>query len=140
MESARLWFARIVVFYGVLIFGFLAWMYIFEPLDHLARFGVSATGSPESVNFFRVAIGALFLGQAIVAFWGLAMPANLVNSLKIIVFFLGCTVSMRIFGIVVDGVSELQITELRDEGISWLFFVAALIGCPREESPREESP
>ena len=135
MLTARLWFARLVVVYGLLIFGFLAWMYVFEPLDHIEGFGVSANGSPESVNFFRVAIGALFLGQAVIAAWGLARPANLVNSLKIIVFFLGCTVAMRIFGIVVDGMSELQITELRDEGISWLFFVAALITCPRPDDP-----
>ncbi len=131
METARLWFARLVVGYGVLIFGFLAWLYIAEPLDHIANFGVSASGSQESIAFFRVAIGALFLGQALVAVWGLSRPANLVSSLKIIVLFLGCTVALRVLGIVSDGVTELQISELRDEGTSWLFFVLALITCPR---------
>lgn len=133
MLKARLWFARIVVLYAVLIFSYLGWMYAIEPLDHISGFGISAEGSPQSANFIRVSVAALFLGQAIVAVWGLARPANLINSLKILVLFLGCTVAMRIFGIVVDGISELQITELRDEGISWLFFVAALITCPRSD-------
>ena len=98
METARLWFARLVVLYGVLIFSFLAWNYIANPLDNIAMFGSSATGSPESIAFFRVTAGALFLGQALVALWGLVFPSNLLNSLKIIVLFLGCTVVMRLFG------------------------------------------
>jgi len=131
MLQARLWFARVVALYAVLIFSYLGWLYAVEPLDHISGFGISAEGTPESANFIRVSVAALFIGQAIIAVWGLARPANLINSLKILVLFLGCTVAMRIFGITVEGVSDLQITELRDEGISWLFFVVALIGCPR---------
>jgi len=133
MLQARLWFARIVVLYAVLIFSYLGWMYAVEPLDHISGFGISAEGSPQSANFIRVSVAALFLGQAIVAVWGLARPTNLVSSLKILVLFLGCTVAMRLFGITVEGVSDVQITELRDEGVSWVFFVAALITCPRPD-------
>ncbi len=133
MLQARLWFARIVALYAVLIFGYLGWIYAVEPLDHISGFGVSAEGSPESANFIRVSVAALFLGQAIVGVWGLVRPANLISSLKILVLFLGCTVAMRVFGIVVEGISDVQVTELRDEGISWLFFVAALLTCPRSD-------
>lgn len=135
MFTARLWFARLVVVYGVLVFGFLTWIYTVAPLNYIEMFGVSANGVPESIAFFRVTVAALFAGQAIVAAWGL-LPGNLLNSLKILVLFLGLTVAMRVFGIVVDGLSETQISELRNEGISWLFFVVALITCPRESELR----
>jgi hypothetical protein len=44
--------------------------------------------------------------------------------------FNGCIVAGRLLGIVIDGPSALQLSELRDEGLSWLFFVAAFIVLP----------
>lgn len=133
MHSARLWFARLVTAYAALIFVFLAWLYIAEPLAHIEKFGISATGVPESINFLRAGPGALFLGMSVAAGYGLARPTRLVDCLWVIVLFDGCVVLVRLLGIVVDGVTPLQLTELRDEGISWLFFVAALAAHPRDE-------
>ncbi|MFQ5634778.1 MAG: hypothetical protein ACE5G3_05565 [Gammaproteobacteria bacterium] len=45
MNTPRLWFARLVTLYAVLIFCFLAFLYIFEPLEHIARFGIAASGA-----------------------------------------------------------------------------------------------
>lgn len=132
MTTARLWFARIVTFYALLIFSFLAYLYVIEPLDHIANFGISAAGTPESINFLRAGPGALFAGLAITAAFGLVRPRHLVHSLWVIVLFDACVVAVRLFGIAVDGVTELQLSELRDEGVSWLFFVAALLAHPRE--------
>jgi hypothetical protein len=42
----------------------------------------------------------------------------------------GCIVFGRLLGIALDGVTPLQLTELRDEGVSWLLFLAAFITCP----------
>lgn len=126
MQMARLWFARIVVTYALLIFVFLAWLYIAEPLDHIARFGISASGVPESINFLRAGPGALFLSMAIVSAWGLARPAQLATCLRFLILVNGCVVAVRLLGIAVDGITPLQLTELRDEGLSWLLFVAAL--------------
>jgi hypothetical protein len=131
MNNARLWFARLVTVYAALIFTFLAFLYIAEPLDHIAKFGISASGVPESINFLRAGPGAFFAGMAIVAAYGLARPARLVNCLIILVLFNACVVALRLYGIAVDGVTPVQLTELRDEGISWLFFVAALLAYPR---------
>lgn len=132
METVRLWFARLVVAYGLLIFVFLAWLYVAEPLDHIERFGITASGTPESINFLRAGPGALFLSMAIASGWGLLRPARLVNSLQFLVFVNGCVVAVRLLGIAVDGVTPIQLTELRDEGLSWLVFVAALAACPRK--------
>lgn len=130
--AARLWFARLVMLYAAAIFCFLAYLYVIEPLDHIARFGIGANGSPESINFLRAGPGALFSGMALTAIYGLLVPQRLLTCLWIVVAFNGCVVAVRLLGIAVDGVSPLQLTELRDEGISWLFFVAALIACPRD--------
>lgn len=131
MYEARLWFARIVMLYALLIFAFLASLYVFAPLDHIARFGISASGVPESMNFLRAGPGALFLGMMLFAGYGLARPGRLADCLRVLVILNGCVVAVRLFGIAVDGMSPLQLTELRDEGVSWLFFVAALIAQPR---------
>ena len=131
MQNTRLWFARIVAVYALAIFAFLAYLYVAEPLENIARFGISASGVPESINFLRAGPGALFAGMAITAAYGLARPARLLSCLWILVVFNGCVVAVRLLGIAVDGVTPLQMSELRDEGLSWLLFVAALVAHPR---------
>jgi hypothetical protein len=133
MNKARLWFARIIVAYALLIFAFLAYLYILEPLKHIAGFGISATGVPESVNFLRAGPGALFLGMALFSAYGLVRPRQLRTCLWVLVVFNACVVAVRFFGIAVDGVTAKQLSELRNEGLSWLLFVAALLACPREK-------
>lgn len=122
----RLWFARAVVVYGLLIFSFLGYLYLAEPLQHIERFGISASGVPESIAFLRVGPGAMFLFLAVTALYGLMRKQMLRTSLIILVVFNACVVGARLFGIAHDGVSAMQLTELRDEGASWLLFVAAL--------------
>lgn len=133
MYNLRLWFARIIVTYAFLIFTFLAYLYIFEPLEHIAGFGISATGVPESINFLRAGPGALFLGMALFAAYGLARPRGLYSCLWVLVVFNACVVAVRLFGIGVDGISPMQFRELRNEGLSWLLFVASLVAFPRQK-------
>ena len=134
MKNTRLWFARIVTFYAVLIFSFLAYLYIAEPLDHIAKFGIAASGVPESVNFLRTGPGALFAAMALTAIHGLARPNRLLACLWVLVLFNGCVVAARLFGMIIDGVTPIQLSELRDEGLSWLLLVAALIAHPGPET------
>lgn len=131
MLTARLWFARLVALYALLIFCFLSYLYLVEPLDHIARFGISASGAPESVTFLRTAPGAMFLAMAIFAATGLARPRLLATALWGLVIVDGCVVAARLAGIGVDGVTPMQLSELQDEGVSWLLFVAALAAHPR---------
>ena len=133
MYNVRLWFARIIVAYALLIFTFLAYLYIFEPLEHIAGFGISASGIPESINFLRAGPGALFLGMALFSAYGLARPGGLYSCLWVLVIFNGCVVAVRLFGIAVDGISPIQLTELRNEGLSWLLFLASLVAFPRQK-------
>lgn len=123
----RLWFARTIAAYATLIFAFLGTLYLAEPLDHIAKFGISATGSPESIAFLRVGPGAMFAFLALTALYGLLRPRYLRTSLIVLVVFNACVIGARLYGIVQDGATPIQLSELRDEGLSWLLFVAALI-------------
>lgn len=76
---------------------------------------------------------ALFAGMAITAAYGLIRPSKLLACLWVLVLFNGCVVAVRLYGIAVEGLTPLQLTELRDEGVSWLFFVAALVAYPRDK-------
>ena len=138
MLKARIWFARIVMVYATLIYSFLAYLYVFEPMQHIARYGITASGAPEAVNFIRVIAGSLFAGMALASLFGLVRPTYLKTCFGIIVLFNGCIVAGRLLGIVVDGSSALQLTELRDEGISWLFFLAAFIVLPEKNNTTEK--
>ena len=127
----RLWFARIIAIYATLIFTFRGPLYLAEPLDHIAKFGISATGSPESIAFLRVGPGAMFAFLALTALYGLLRPRYLRTSLIVLVVFNACVIGARLYGIVQDGATPIQLSELRDEGLSWLLFTAALFALPR---------
>jgi hypothetical protein len=131
MTVARLWFARAVMLYALAIFAYLGILYFLEPQAHIARFGVSISGSPESLNFIRTGPGAMFTALAVTALYSLARPQRLLACLWFVVVLNACVVAGRLYGISTEGVSPMQLSELRDEGLSWLVFVAALLAYPR---------
>jgi hypothetical protein len=135
MTRVRLWFARAVMLYALLIFAYLGALYFIEPQAHIARFGVSISGAPESLNFVRTGPGAMFVALAVTALYGLVRRQHLLACLWFVVLLNACVVAGRIYGIATEGVDPLQLSELRDEGLSWISFVAALIVCPRAVQP-----
>jgi hypothetical protein len=126
--------------YALLIFSFLGYLYMIEPADHIARFGVSVSGAPESVNFLRAGPGAMFTALALTALYGLLRPRRFLACLWFVVVLNACVVAGRLYGMATEGLSPLQLTELRDEGLSWLLFVAALMVYPRNPPPGEKLP
>ena len=69
--------------------------------------------------------------MAVAAAIGLALPRRLPGALSVLVLFTGAVVAVRLYGMGVDGTTAVQLSELRNEGVSWLFFVAALLLHPR---------
>ena len=132
-SAPRLWFARLVMVYAFAINAFLGWLYMFEPQKHIAKFGVAVSGAPESLNFLRAGPGAMFTALAVTALYGLLRQDRFLACLWFIVLLTGCIVAGRLYGIAVDGVTSLQLSELRDEGISWVFFALALLAYPRQQ-------
>lgn len=137
MTAVRIWFARIMGVYALVLFSFLAYLYVWQPTAHIAKFGVSVTGSPESINFLRAGPGALFFGLAVVAGIGLVRPRRLRHALFVLVLFTGVVVLVRLYGMAADGITPVQVSELRDEGVSWLCFLAALLLHPPATSRDE---
>lgn len=125
MDRIRLGFARLVLVYAALVFLSLASVYLLRPLTGIERFGITVDGSPESITFLRTSLGALFLGMAITAIYGLVRPARLRAALIVLTLFDGCIVAARLTGMGVDGVSERQWGELGNEGLSWIAFAVA---------------
>lgn len=126
MNTIRVWFARIVLAYAALLFVFLAQIYLLHPETGIARFGVTLDGSPHSITFLRTSLGAMFSAMAITAAYGLVRPKYLRVALIYLVVTNGCVVAARLIGFWQDGVTPTQLSELRNEGLSWLLFVAAL--------------
>ena len=130
-STSRLWFARLVMVYAFAINAFLGVLYVFEPQKHIANFGVAVSGVPESLNFLRAGPGAMFTALAVTALYGLLRPNRFLACLSFIVLLTACIVAARLYGMAVDGVTRLQLSELRDEGLSWVFFALALLAYPR---------
>ena len=130
MIKARLWFARGVMAYALLIFGFLGQLFFFNPLDGIQSFGVTLA-DPHSITFIRTSLGAMFVGFAITAAYGLIRPTRFLACLWFLVVMNGCIVAARLYGFAADGVTPKNISELTNEGLSWLLFVVALVAVPR---------
>lgn len=126
MARVQTWILRLVLLYGVLAFGMLARLYLLEPEEGIARFGVVVDGSPHSLTFLRTSLGAMFLGLSITAAYGMLRPAGQRAALTVLVLFMGCIVFARLYGIAADGATPTQWSELRAEGPSWLVFAAGL--------------
>ena len=114
MTQSRLWFARIVMIYALLTFTFLGALYMFEPQNHIAKFGVSISGVPESINFLRAGPGAMFTTLALTSLYGLVRPQRFLTCLWFVVVLNACVVAARLYGI--DGGRHLDDAAYRAAG------------------------
>jgi hypothetical protein len=130
MTNARLWFARVVMAYALLIFAFLGQLFFFDPLAGIASFGVTLA-EPHSITFIRTSLGAMFVGFAVTALYGLARPRYFLACLWFLVVMNVCIVAARLYGFAVDGITPKNMSELRNEGLSTLLFIVALLAFPR---------
>ena len=50
MHTARLWFARLVAAYALLLFAFLTYLYVAEPTDHIEKFGITKRQAEQVIE------------------------------------------------------------------------------------------
>jgi hypothetical protein len=138
-SKIRLWYARIVMGFAFLIYAFLASLYAFNPLDGIEMFGVSLSGEAHSITFLRTGLGTLFSSLFLASAIGLVRPKLFMTCLTIIVTVMAIIVALRLYGLAIDGVTDKNLSELRNEGSFWLLFVTAWIAHPRDlaEAPRD---
>ena len=127
----RLWYARSVMALACLMFAFLANLYALTPLSGIDMFGVSVSGDAHSITFLRTGVGTLFVGLLLASVMGLVRPKLFLTCLTIIVIAMTIIVSLRLYGIAFDGMSEKNMSELQTESFSWLLFLSGWIAYPR---------
>lgn len=128
----RLWYARIVMAYALVIFAFLSVLYAFNPLDGIDMFGVSLSDEAHSITFLRTSLGAMFSSLFFASAIGLVRPKLFLTCLTIVVGAMTMIVTLRLYGLAVDGVTAKNLSELRNEGLSLLVFISGWIASPRD--------
>ena len=134
--SIRWWFARATLAYAALINTFLGFLFLLEP-TRVTKYGFVFEDIAAGYGYVRTTTASMFLGIAVTAIYGLVRPTRFLACLWFVVVMNAAIVFTRIYGIAIDGYSPITIIELRDEGLSWLVFVAALFFAPR--APRSAS-
>ena len=127
----RLWYARVIMGLCVLMFAFLAQLYVFQPLNGIDMFGVSVSGEAHSITFLRTSLGAMFASLFFTSVIGIARPKLFFTCLSFIVGVMTLIVALRLYGFAVDGITDTNISELRNEGIGWLIFLSGWLAYPR---------
>ncbi len=129
--KVRLWYARVIMGLCVLMFAFLAQLYAFTPLNGIDMFGVSVSGEAHSVTFLRTSLGAMFSSLFFASVIGLVRPKLFYPCLTFVVGVMAMIVALRLYGFAVDGITDTNISELRNEGIGWLIFLSGWLAYPR---------
>ena len=133
-HSIRRWFGRATLVYAALINTVLGFLFLLEP-TRATKYGFVFEDIAAGYGYVRTTTASMFLGIAVTAIYGLVRPARFLACLWFVVVMNAAIVFTRIYGIAIDCYSPITIVELRDEGLSWLVFVAALILAPRAPRP-----
>lgn len=135
--KTRLWYARIIMGLALLMFAFLAQLYAFTPLNGIDMFGVSLSGEAHSITFLRTSLGAMFSSLFFTCLIGLIRPKWFFTCLTFVVGVMTMIVALRLYGFAVDGITDTNISELRNEGLGWLLFLSGWIAYPRSNTTGE---
>ena len=131
-STPRLWFSRLVMVYAFAINAFLGVRYVSPAAETHRQLRRRRLRRSEVAEFPPCRAREMFTALAATALYGLLRPKYFLACLSFIVLLTACIVAARgLYGMAVDGVTRLQLSELRDEGLSWVFFVLALLACPR---------
>jgi hypothetical protein len=128
--TIRLWFVRGVLALIAALYAMIGWLFNADPAGTMVDFGIGVEGA-VGLTTVRIGYGMGFWTLALTALYGLIRPRHAFACLSLLTFMLACVVATRLTGFLTDGVDAKQITELRDEGLSFVVFVAAWLAYPR---------
>lgn len=106
------WIARGLLLLDVLIYFMVGSFLVFDP-QNVGIIGIKFV-TPETTTAFRV-YGGFFYGVAIIGSFGVLSRRWTLPSLVAMMIVSTCIVTMRLSGIVIDGVDERNLSELTDE-------------------------
>lgn len=82
--------------------------------------------TPETITAIRV-YGGFFYATAIIGSFGVVSLRWTLQSLVAVSIITGCVVAARLSGIVMDGVDERQLGELRDESLGLILALCGML-------------
>lgn len=137
--TVRLWFVRVVLALIVALYAMIGWLFNADPAGTMVDFGIAVEGA-IGLTTVRIGYGMGFWALALTALYGLIRPRHAFACLSLLTFMLACVVATRLTGFLTDGSDAKQITELRDEGLSFIVFAAAWLAYPRARLPAAVAP
>jgi hypothetical protein len=127
------WFGLV---YAALVYSFLGGLFLFKPTV-ITTFAITLD-APHAYSAIRAGFGAQFIALGLTAWWGIFSKNNRYHALLIVTVFTAVIVLCRLIGLTIDGVTPMNLTELRDEGISLIIFVIALACAHRTLSGNDD--
>lgn len=133
MAKARLWTVYAVLLFIALLYTFIGYLFVSNPVGTANGFKTVLDG-PTAITTIRVTYGMGFLSLALTAWVGLAWRKYAFQAVTLLLVMVGAVVLFRLYGLVVDGVSERNLEELRDESTGLVLLAIAWFAYPRSHS------
>ena len=128
-----IWFGRVVLGAGVLLFTQLGLKDIVSPVAVAARTHTTL-GSPDAITVVRVQ-GGVFISIAVVLAYCLASKRRLLAGLSVLATIITGVAGLRLIGLIVDGPGSFTVMTLKAEvALAVLSACAALLDRRRSQS------
>lgn len=130
MITARVWTEREVLLFVALLYTFIGYLFVSDPVGTSDGFK-TVLDSPTAITTIRVTYGMGFLSLALTAWVGLAWRKHAFHAVTFLLVMVSAVVIFRLYGLAVDGVSERNLEELRDESTGLVLLAIAWFAVPR---------
>ena len=127
------WFNRLVLLAGSLLFAMIARSYLFRPVASGAPFGITF-GSTDAITIARVGLGGFPLALAVILI-ACQISGRLLAGLRVLATVVVIITAVRIAGLFVDGPGPFTVQVLKPEIVlSVLSIVAATLEARRRRA------
>jgi hypothetical protein len=120
------WLSRLILLAVTLLFTFLAWPFLADPVHTAATSGISL-GSAEAVSRLRIGFGALPLSSAIITLVCLISPNRLLTGLYFVLIWVGVITAVRIVAIILGGANDFDLKVLRPEFVILALTIVSIL-------------
>ena len=133
------WFNRLVLLAGSLLFAAIARSYLLHPVASGAPFGITF-GSTDAITIARVGFGAFPLALALV-FIGCQISGRLLVGLAVLATVAVIITAVRFAGLLVDGPGPFTLHVLKPEiALAVLSIAATVLEAKRRKVPTHATP
>lgn len=132
MGKVRVWTVRAVLLFIALLYTFIGYLFVSDPVGTSDGFK-TVLDSPTAITTIRVTYGMGFLSLALTAWVGLAWRRYEFHAVTFLLAMVCAVVVFRLYGLIVDGVSERNLEELRDESTGLVLLAIVWFAFPKNQ-------